>query len=75
MVRKTIRVHRRESAFVYAILESLEGMASFSTLPHAPNQDHRDLALSIPAEFLADVDTVLDGMRKKMPVVEVSNPC
>ena len=74
MVSKTIRVHRRESAFVYAILESLEGMASFSTLPHIPHQDHRDLALSIPQEFQAEIETVLEGLRKKMPIVEVS-PC
>jgi hypothetical protein len=50
-------------------------MASYSTLPHGPHDDHRDLALSVPPEFLADVDTVLDGLRKKMPIVEVSTPC
>ena len=71
MVRKVIRIHRRDSAFVYAILESLEGMASYSTLPDSPGQAHRDLELSIPLHFTEDMKTILDGLRKKFPVLEL----
>jgi hypothetical protein len=71
MVRKTIRIHRQHSAFVYAILESLEGMTSYSTLPHSA-VNFCDLSLSIAPSFAQDVDKVLDGMRKKFPIVEIS---
>ena len=67
MIRKIIRVRRRDSAFVYAILESLEGMTSFSTLSECNSQDYRELELSIVPGFAAEVETVLDGMRKKFP--------
>lgn len=71
MIKKIIRVHRRDSAFVYAILESLEGMTSFSTLPDAPGQNYRDLELHIAPGFAEGVEKVLDGLRKKFPVVEL----
>jgi hypothetical protein len=72
MVIKRIRVNRKDSAFVYAILESLEGMASFSTLPdESPGQGFRDLELSIPEPFLESLDQVLEGLRKKFPILEL----
>ena len=71
MFSKTIRVHRRDSAFVYAILESLEGMASYSTLDNAPGHNYRDLALSIPEGFVEEIEVVLEGFRKKFPVLEL----
>lgn len=70
MIRKIIRVHRRDAAFVYAILESLEGMASYSTLPDAPGQDYREVELSVANGFLDEIDTVLNGLRKKFPIIE-----
>lgn len=73
MLRKIIRVHRRDSAFVYAILESLEGMVSYSTLSNAPGQnqlDYRELELSIAPGFAEEVETVLNGLRKKFPIIE-----
>lgn len=72
MIKKKIRVHRRDSAFTYAILESLEGMASYSTLPdNEPGQSFRDLALCIPEAFEREIQDVLEGLRKKFPVLEL----
>ena len=68
--KKVIRIHRRDSAFVYAILESLDGMTSYSTLPDAPGQDFRRLELHISPDFEAEIATVLDGLRKKVPIIE-----
>lgn len=68
-------MHRRDSAFVYAILESLEGMASFSTLPDEPGQDFREIELAIPEGFALEIEEAVSGMRKKFPVVEVAGAC
>jgi hypothetical protein len=72
-IKRTIRVHRRDSAFVYAILESLEGMASYSTLPDAPCQDFREIELCIAPAFLGEIETVIGGMRKRFPIIEVNH--
>ncbi len=70
MIRKIIRVHRRDSAFVYAILESLEGMTSFGTLPDEKSRDYRVVELSISPGYEAEVEIVLNGLRKKFPIIE-----
>ena len=80
MKRKIIRIHKKDSAFVYAILESLEGMVSYSTVEPSTDSNSsckagsltRDLELHIPFDFLDEVDEVLEGMRKKFPVLEIS---
>ncbi|MBI2604849.1 MAG: hypothetical protein HYW49_02090 [Deltaproteobacteria bacterium] len=71
MLHRTIRLHRKDSAFTYAILESLEGMTSYTTLSDAPGQMHRDLELCIAPGFAGEVDAVIEGLRKKFPVIEL----
>ena len=75
MFHKTIRIHRRDAAFLYAILESLEGVASYETLdsrrsgqPGSPH--YRVVELNFAPGFAEDVEIVLHGMRKKFSIVE-----
>ena len=56
---KKIRVRKEDSAFVYFILESYEGIASYSTLDHLPTDPHRDLELRIPPDFYGEVQELL----------------
>jgi hypothetical protein len=56
---KTIRVRKEDSAYVYFILESHEGIVSYSTLPHRTGEAHRDLELTIPESFVPEVDRLL----------------
>ena len=58
-IMKRIRVAKEDSAFVYFILESYEGICSYSTLPFAPGEMHRDLELNIPIDFIEEVQAVL----------------
>lgn len=58
-VRKRIRVRREDSAFIYNILESHEGITAYSTLPHRQGDLSRDLELYIPPDFLGEVEEVL----------------
>jgi hypothetical protein len=56
----TIRMHKRDSAFVYAVLESHEGLCSYSTLPLEPGATHLDMILRAPDETAsAELRTVL----------------
>jgi hypothetical protein len=58
-VVRRIRVRKEDSAYVYALLEASEGIASYTTLPHKPGDPHRDMELQIPTAFQNDVDRLL----------------
>ena len=58
-IYKKIRVRKEDSAFVYFILESYEGIASYSTLDHKIGDPHRDLELRIPPDFVGEVQELL----------------
>jgi hypothetical protein len=72
MIIKTIRVHQQDSAFVYAISESLEGSLSCTTLASQKGEAYRDIELCIVSQELNDVQKVLEGMRKKFPILELN---
>lgn len=61
-LKKRIRVKKEESAFVYFILESHEGVTSYSTLPHREGDPHRDLELTFSATFASEVDEILKDL-------------
>jgi hypothetical protein len=61
-VFKRIRVRKEDSAFFHFILESYEGIASYSTLQHCAGDAHRDLELRIPPDFVAEVEELLRQM-------------
>jgi hypothetical protein len=54
-----IRSKKEDSVFLYNILESHEGLTSYSTLPFDRHDQHRDLQLWFAAESEADVRRVL----------------
>lgn len=58
-IRRKIRVRKEDSAFVYFILESLEGVTAYSTLDFKPEDAYRDLLLMVPPDFNEEVDGVL----------------
>ena len=58
-IKRRIRVKKQDSAFVYFILESYEGIASYSTLDFKQGDCYRDLELRIPPDFLNEVDNLL----------------
>ncbi|HLD98700.1 MAG TPA: DUF4911 domain-containing protein [Bdellovibrionota bacterium] len=58
-IRKVIRVRTEDSAFVYFILESYEGITSYSTLDFKPGDAYRDLELRIPPDFLSETEDLL----------------
>ena len=61
-IKKIIRVRKEDSAFVYFILESYEGITSYSTLDSRPGELHRDIELSIPPDFLGETQRLLERL-------------
>lgn len=58
-VKKVIRVRKEDSAFLYFILESYEGITSYTTLDCKAGDAHRDLELRIPPDFVNEVEDLL----------------
>lgn len=58
-IRRRIRVRKEDSAFIYNVFESHEGIASYSTLSHKAGEPHRDLELQIPPDFVPEVERLL----------------
>jgi hypothetical protein len=58
-IYKKIRVRKGDSAFVYFILESYEGITSYSTLDHKVGDPHRDLELRVAPDFIDEVQELL----------------
>lgn len=58
-IKKVIRVKKEDSAFVYFILESYEGITSYSTLEFVQGEMYRDLELRVPPDFLNEVEDLL----------------
>ena len=65
-ITRRIRVRKEESAYVYNVLESYEGLASYSTLDHKPGDAHRDLELNIPLAFQDEVEALLKHLMTEM---------
>jgi hypothetical protein len=59
---RRIRVRKEDSAYVYCILESHEGITSYSTLDHQAGDPFRDLELQIPFDFVDEVNRVLKDL-------------
>ena len=70
--RQVIRIAKRDSAWVYYVLEAQEGIVSYSTLkrdesesPLTPQGESTcDLELTIPVGFLAQVQEILEHLRR-----------
>ncbi len=59
---KNIRVKKEDSVFVYWILESHEGVVSYSTLPHVQGEAFRDLELRYTASQKEELGRVLESL-------------
>jgi hypothetical protein len=73
-IRQVIRVKKEDSAFVYFILESYEGITSYSTLDFKPGDLHRDLELRIPPDFEQEVAEVLESFGDMIYRAETALP-
>lgn len=64
-IRKIIRVSKNNSAYIYAILESLEGMTMYSTLDGKVGDHFCDLELLIAPDFVKEVTELIEIWREK----------
>ena len=66
MIYRRIRMKKEDSAFVYFVFESHEGICSYSTLPFEKADPHRDMVLRITPDFETEVQEVLNQLGDKV---------
>jgi len=62
-VRRRIRVKKQDSAYVYFILESQEGITAYSTIEYKPGDTERMIELFIPPKFCQAVEDLLRQLK------------
>ena len=58
-LKKKIRAPKEETVFLYALLESYEGLASYSTINFSSEVPYRDMELRYSADFSDDISRLL----------------
>lgn len=63
-----IRVRKQDSAYLYQILESYEGLANYSTVSLAKDLPYRDIALHIAPDLRAEVESLIQRLSAEIPL-------
>jgi len=69
-LKKRIRVPKEETVFLYALLESYEGLASYSTVDFSTATSYRDMELRYSVNFKKDVERLLGQLGSIVYVLE-----
>ena len=72
--KRVIRVNKEDSAFVYSVLESYEGVTSYSTLSHEKGVHHRDLLLQFTPDHAEEVNRILNLLGDIFYELDINEP-
>jgi len=61
-----LRVRKEDSAYLYRILESYEGLTNFSTLERPENAAFRDVELHIAPDLLPEVLRLVEHLKTEI---------
>ena len=63
-----IRVRKQDSAYLYQVLESYEGLANYSTLPVAKELPYRDIVLHVAPDLRKEVEALVERLAVEIPL-------
>jgi hypothetical protein len=66
-----LRVRKEDSAYLYQILESYEGLTNFSTLDSSGNPAYRDIELHLAPDLLPEVLRLVEHLKREIPLETV----
>ncbi|HTL12136.1 MAG TPA: hypothetical protein VL588_06595 [Bdellovibrionota bacterium] len=65
-----VRTKKEDSAFLYAVVEANEGVATVSTLAHSPGDPERVVELLVPASRAEDARRMIESLGSVVLSVE-----
>lgn len=66
-----LRVRKEDSAYLYQVLESYEGLTNFSTLDAPGKPAYRDIVLHIAPDLLPEVLRLVENLKTEIPLETV----
>lgn len=63
-----LRVKKEDSAYLYQVLESYEGIANYSTLPEAKGVAHRDIILHTAPDLESVVEELVRRLKEEIEI-------
>lgn len=66
-----IRVRKQDSAYLYQILESYEGLANYSTVVTPKELPYRDIELHIAPDLKGEVDALVGRLAQEIPLERI----
>ncbi len=67
VIKRTLKLERRNIAYVKYILEGYEGLATITTV----DRDKSVIQLSILPDFASDVDGILEALKREIDIYEI----
>ena len=69
-----LRVKKEDSAYLYQVIESYEGITNHSTLGEAKGVPHRDVILHIAPDLRHHVERMVEELKKEIPLEVIDDP-
>jgi hypothetical protein len=63
-----IRVRKQDSAYVYQVLESYEGLTNYSTIPSPKGTPHCDIQLHIAPDLRGHVEDLITRLATEISI-------
>ena len=67
VIKRDLRLNRRDIAYVKYILEGYEGLATVTTIDRSESV----VRLSILPDFASDVDGILEALKREIDICEI----
>ncbi|MCK4534599.1 MAG: DUF4911 domain-containing protein [Syntrophobacterales bacterium] len=67
VIKRDLRLNRRDIAYVKYILEGYEGLATVTTIDRSESV----VQLSILPDFASDVDGILEALKREIDICEI----
>jgi predicted RNA-binding protein len=69
-----LRVKKEDSAYVYQVIESYEGITNHSTLGEVKGTPHRDVILHIAPDLRHHVERMVEELKKEIAIEVINDP-
>jgi hypothetical protein len=69
-----LRVKKEDSAYVYQVVESYEGISNYSTLGEVKGSPYRDVILHIAPDLRHHVVRMVEELKKEIPLEIIEDP-
>jgi hypothetical protein len=67
VIKRNLKLERRNIAYIKYILEGYEGLATITTV----DRDKSVIQLSILPDFASDVDGILEALKREIDIYEI----